>query len=116
MRYPYEVLLGGYTNHPIMGEFLQDNYPNFVGMMNSEYWESLSTTENLFWRIAYTFSGGVPDKPVTLDEFGRLDRQHMWRLCGALITSRQNVSPKVAHDEWLDFMGGLDWDAVPDGR
>lgn len=121
MREPYNQLLGAYATHPIMEPYLGGRAPDFEGMLGSDYWPSLSTTEQLMWRIAHTFwnGGDMGLLPVTIGELGRLDRPHMWRVCAALILSRQNLDYRELREEYDAFithLGTVDWDAVPEGR
>lgn len=84
MREPYEIILGPYRGHPLMGRFLEGSDPDFAGLANSDVAQQISTSETLMWNIALAYRNG--DQAARLaDVFHGLDAPHKVRVAQALL-------------------------------
>jgi hypothetical protein len=59
MREPYETLLGQYRDHWWLGEYLNDDEPNWGGIANDPRLDCLSTGEKVLVDFAAAFANVV---------------------------------------------------------
>lgn len=90
MREPYRTLLAGYEDHPILGPYLLDDEPNWVGLATDEKVCWISTGEMILIRVAHAFAGR--DRSVLVSEvINGLDAEHRWRVAQAILLSCQQT-------------------------
>lgn len=82
MREPYEVLLGQYHDHILLWSYLQDDTPDFAGMVASEVWYQVSRGELLMLHVALAFYNG--DRTATIADLAILDWENRARVAEAL--------------------------------
>lgn len=83
MREPYASLFDGWESHALIGEHFTDEVPDWDGVMNSPWLDSLSSGEiTLLWVGLAIYNG---DQTATVaDVICRLDRPNRRRVLAAL--------------------------------
>lgn len=88
MRDPFEIILGPYKDHEILGRHLQGEEPNWSGLATDEKVDWLSSGEKIMLRVAAAFAGR--DYTVLMADLGDVDATCRMRVAHAIIwTARE---------------------------
>lgn len=87
MREPYETLLGQYRDHPLLGRFMEDYDPDFVGLAASEVPLMISAGELLMLHVGLAFYNG--DRTAKIADLAKLDEANRERVIDALRIAMQ---------------------------
>ncbi len=90
MRDPYEIILGPYRDHEILGPHLQGHEPDWAGLVADEKVRFISSGEKIMLQVAAAFAGR--DHTVLISDLGGLDATHRVRVAQAIIwTAREGL-------------------------
>jgi len=82
MRQPYETLFAPWRAHWMLGRYLQDDVPDWEGIMADDRLDSLSSGEiTLLWIGLAIWNG---DRTATIADLAKLDRNTRLRALAAL--------------------------------
>lgn len=85
MREPYRTLLEPFFDHELLGPYLQDREPDWLGLATDEKVGLCSDGEKIMLRIAHAFAGR--DRSVLVADLGRLDTGLRVRVAEAILIS-----------------------------
>lgn len=87
MRQPYETLFAPWRDHWMLGPYLQDDVPDWEGIMADDRLDSLSSGEiTLLWVGLAIWNG---DRTATIADLAKLDRNTRLRALAALGVSNR---------------------------